>query len=131
MATSITLRQLEYFVAVARAGTMAGAAGALHVSPAAVSLGIAELERTLGGELFRRVAHQPLVLSSTGQDLLAGATTIVSDAREPWNSGSTNARRSPACCTWGASRRDARPVRCAAPAWCRRLRRPTRTFASR
>ena len=82
MATSITLRQLEYFVAAARAGTMARAAGALHVSPAAVSLGIAELERTLGGELFRRVAHQPLVLSSTGQDLLAGATTIVSDAHD-------------------------------------------------
>ncbi len=82
MATSITLRQLEYFVAAARAGTRAGAAGALHVSPAAVSLGIAELERTLGGELFRRVAHQPLVLTSTGQDLLADATTIVSDVRD-------------------------------------------------
>ena len=54
MATSITLRQLEHFVAArALPGTMAGAAGALHVSPAAVSLGIAELERTLGGELFR------------------------------------------------------------------------------
>ena len=127
MATSITLRQLEYFVAAARAGTMAGAAGALHVSPAAVSLGIAELERTLGGELFRRVAHQPLVLTSTGQDLLAGATTIVSDARDLERRVDERSTVD-GCCTSGASRRLPRSW---CRVWCRQWRRRTRTFASR
>ena len=43
---------------------MAEAAVALHVSPAAVSLGIGELERVLGAQLFLRVRHQPLTLTA-------------------------------------------------------------------
>ena len=61
---------------------MAAAAATLHVSPAAVSLGLAELERTLGRQLFLRVRHQPLALTSTGRELLAGATSLVADAED-------------------------------------------------
>lgn len=82
MATSITLRQLEYFVAIARHGSMARAASLLHVSAAAVSLGISQLERTLECDLFVRRPHQPLTLTSAGRDLLGRAVTIVADAEE-------------------------------------------------
>jgi len=80
--TTVTLRQLEYFVATARAHSMAGAAATLHVSPAAVSLGIAELERMLETQLFRRVRHQPLVLTESGADLLADASAVLSRVDE-------------------------------------------------
>lgn len=82
MATSITLRQLEYFVAVARHGSMARAAVLLHVSAAAVSLGISQLERTLDCDLFVRRPHQPLTLTGAGRELLGRASTIVADASE-------------------------------------------------
>ena len=82
MPTSVTLRQLEYFVATARGGTMAAAAASLHVSAAAVSLGIAQLERTLGSQLFRRARHRPLVLTGPGRDLLADAMGIVADTEQ-------------------------------------------------
>lgn len=80
--TSVTLRQLEYFVAVARYGSMARAATLLHVSAAAVSLGISQLERTLGCDLFLRRAHQPLALTTAGRELVARASTIVAEAEE-------------------------------------------------
>jgi DNA-binding transcriptional LysR family regulator len=78
MAT-VTLRQLEYFVVAARAGTMAAAAASLHVSPTAVSLGIAQLERTLGSQLLLRARHQPLTLTGAGRELLADAVSIVAE----------------------------------------------------
>jgi DNA-binding transcriptional LysR family regulator len=80
--SSISIRQLEYFVAVARTGSMARAATTLHVSPAAVSLGIGQLERALECDLFLRRPHQPLSLTGTGRELLARAATIVSDTEE-------------------------------------------------
>jgi DNA-binding transcriptional LysR family regulator len=61
---------------------MAGAAAVLHVSPAAVSLGIAELERMLDTQLFRRVRHQPLVLTESGADLLTDASAVLSRVDE-------------------------------------------------
>ena len=78
----MTLRQLEYFVAIARHGSMARAASLLHVSAAAVSLGISQLERTLECDLFLRRPHQPLALTNAGRELLARAATIVAEAEE-------------------------------------------------
>lgn len=80
--TSISIRQLEYFVAAARTGSMARAAASLHISPAAVSLGIGQLERILECDLFLRRPHQPLSLTGPGRELLARAATIVSDTEE-------------------------------------------------
>lgn len=74
------MRQLEYFVQAARAGSMAAAAEALHVSPAAVSLGIAELERGVGAEVFIRIRHRPLALTATGRHLLGPAVEVVGAA---------------------------------------------------
>lgn len=52
-----TLRQLEYFVAVAEEGTFVAAAERVHVSQPALSAQIAELEQRLGLTLFERGRH--------------------------------------------------------------------------
>lgn len=82
IATSITLRQLEYFVTTARTGSMARAAAALYVSAAAVSLGINQLERALECELFLRRPQRPLALTGAGRELLPKAAALVSDAEQ-------------------------------------------------
>ncbi|MCX8510044.1 MAG: LysR family transcriptional regulator, partial [Rhodobacteraceae bacterium] len=51
---SITLRQLEYAVAVGRAESVTLAAEALHVSQPALSVALAQLEAQLGQPLFLR-----------------------------------------------------------------------------
>ena len=49
---AFTLRQLQYFVAVAAQGTVSGAAQNLSISQSAVTEAIKELEGDLGVELF-------------------------------------------------------------------------------
>ena len=50
----LSIRQLEYLVAVADAPTWADAANAVGVSASALSQGLAELERRIGIDLFER-----------------------------------------------------------------------------
>ena len=54
----ITLRQLEVFLAVVRAGSFRGGADALHLSQPALSQHVAELERVLGARLFDRLGRR-------------------------------------------------------------------------
>jgi DNA-binding transcriptional LysR family regulator len=54
----LTLRQLEVFLAVARAGSFRRAAEALHLSQPALSQHVAELERQLGARLFDRLSRR-------------------------------------------------------------------------
>jgi DNA-binding transcriptional LysR family regulator len=56
----ITLRQLEVFLAVARAGSFRRAAEALHLSQPALSQHVGELERVLGVRLLDRVGRRSL-----------------------------------------------------------------------
>jgi DNA-binding transcriptional LysR family regulator len=77
-----SLRQLAYFVAVAEAGTLAGASAALHVSASALSLALDELERGLDAQLtVRRRAHG-IRLTPAGQDTLRRARRLLRDAEE-------------------------------------------------
>lgn len=71
-----TLRQLEYFVAVASHGSITGAAAQCSVSPGAVSLGITELEAQLGHRLLTRSRSRGTTLTSEGQSLLPYARKI-------------------------------------------------------
>jgi LysR family transcriptional regulator, carnitine catabolism transcriptional activator len=73
------LRQLEYLVGVADAGTFTGAAVALHVSQPALSQGIARLEAELGIELFHRVGRRA-TLAPAGTALLAHARRVLREA---------------------------------------------------
>lgn len=67
---SITLRQLEYAVAVARHGGVTAAAEALHVSQPALSVALGQLEALLGQPLFLRRAGGPMVPTSFGRAFL-------------------------------------------------------------
>jgi DNA-binding transcriptional LysR family regulator len=53
----LTFRQLEVFLAIARAGSFRRAAEALHLSQPALSQHVAELERLLGARLFDRLSR--------------------------------------------------------------------------
>ncbi|MGM1029359.1 MAG: LysR family transcriptional regulator [Actinomycetota bacterium] len=77
-----TLRQLSFLVCAAEAGTVAGAAARLHVSPSAVSEALTELERSLGAQLTVRRRARGLTLTSTGVDVVARARALLASARE-------------------------------------------------
>jgi DNA-binding transcriptional LysR family regulator len=68
----ITLRQLEVFLAVARAGGFRRAADGLHLSQPALSQHVAELERVLGARLFDRLARR-VELTEAGRILVEHA----------------------------------------------------------
>lgn len=66
--SSITLRQLRVFDAVARHGSLTRAAADLFVTKAAVSAALKELETQLGAPLFDRVANR-LRINACGAQL--------------------------------------------------------------
>ncbi len=70
----LSIRQLEYLVAVADAATWAEAAGEVGVSPSALSQGLAELERRLGVDLFDRSGRRRV--------LRPGARPVLDHARQ-------------------------------------------------
>ena len=77
-----TLRQLEYFVAVADAGTVTGAAAKVHLSQSAMSTAISELERTLGVQLVLRRHARGITLTPAGSALLAEARALLAQATD-------------------------------------------------
>ena len=77
----LNLRQLEVFVATARAGSTRGAALRVARSQSAASASLAELEAALEVTLFDRVGRR-LVLNENGRALLPGATALLEQAGE-------------------------------------------------
>ncbi|MDW6025239.1 LysR substrate-binding domain-containing protein [Mesorhizobium sp. BAC0120] len=80
---SFTLRQLQFFVAVAEQGTVSRAAQSLSISQSSVTEAIKELESDLGVALFER-HPRGLNITHKGHQFLRHATKIlagVSDAR--------------------------------------------------
>lgn len=75
-----TLRQMEYFVAIARTGSIKEAASAVGASPSAVSLAIKQLEQSLEAQLFVRQHAKGVTLTPTGQRILADSRTILMSA---------------------------------------------------
>lgn len=73
---SITLRQLEIFIAVAETAQVTKASKKLFVTQSAVSMALAELENQLGGSLFDRHGRS-LVLNARGRYLLPLGKDIV------------------------------------------------------
>ncbi len=76
----LNLRQVECFVAAADDGSMTAAAERLQVTPSAVSLAVAGLERTLGTTLFLRHPGRGLTPTAAGRDLLLTARNLLADA---------------------------------------------------
>ena len=72
----LSIRQLEYLVAVADSDTFALAAERVGVSPSALSQGLAELERRIGVSLFDREGRRRVLRADTGP-VLAHARQVV------------------------------------------------------
>lgn len=75
---SFTLRQLQYFVAVAERGSVIGAARAVSVSQSAITESLKNLEADLGVTLFDRHARG-LDITQSGHQFLRHATRILSE----------------------------------------------------
>ncbi|MDX8482107.1 LysR family transcriptional regulator [Mesorhizobium sp. VK24D] len=80
MALRFTLRQLEYFVAVGEAGSIAKAAEQVNVSPPSISASIAQLEAEFGVQLFVRKHSHALALTAGGRLFLKEAARLLNDA---------------------------------------------------
>src|SRR5690349_529815 len=76
----MNLRQLECFVAAADAGTMTAAAAQLFVSQSAISLAVAQLERSVGTQLLIRHKARGLELTPAGRRLLPQARSLLAHA---------------------------------------------------
>jgi DNA-binding transcriptional LysR family regulator len=77
----LTLRQLEIFCAVARAGSTVAASHAVALSQSATSAALQQLERGLGAQLFERM-NKRLTLNDAGRALLPLALGALAQARD-------------------------------------------------
>ncbi|HWI31797.1 MAG TPA: LysR family transcriptional regulator [Microbacterium sp.] len=75
-----TLRQLEYFDAIASEGTLAAAAERCRVSAPGLALALDELERHLSLQLFIRRKGKGMTLTAAGSRMLPHARRLLSDA---------------------------------------------------
>jgi DNA-binding transcriptional LysR family regulator len=93
---NLTVQQLEYLVAAAREPTFARAAEAVGVSPSALSLGVAELERRVGLTLFEP-AGRGRVLSDQAVPVVRYAERVLADTEElaRWVEGRRTGRAGP------------------------------------
>ncbi len=80
MPLHFTLRQLEYFVAVGEAGSIAKAAEQINVSPPSISASIAQLEKEFGLQLFVRKHSHGLSLTPGGRVFLKEAARLLKSA---------------------------------------------------
>ena len=77
-----TLRQLEYFVAVAEAGSVTHAAAAVHLSQSAMSAALADLEAALSVQLLVRHHARGISLTPAGKELLVAARQLLASATD-------------------------------------------------
>jgi DNA-binding transcriptional LysR family regulator len=93
----VTFVQLRYFTTAAELGSMTAASQQLHVAQSAISSAVANLERTLGLQLFIRHHARGLTLTADGERFLGEARNLLSHAAELVDSaremGSTAAGR--------------------------------------
>lgn len=75
-----TLRQLEYFIAVGEAGSIAEASAKVNVSSPSISAAINQLEKEFGLPLFVRHHAQGLSLTQAGRRMMAQAKHVVEEA---------------------------------------------------
>lgn len=96
----MSLRQLRYFVAVARAGSFTAAAARLHVSQPAVGLQVKFLEERLGVSLLERHSRGVQV-TEAGQGFLTHAERILDLVQEAERSVATFRARQPVTLSLG------------------------------
>jgi DNA-binding transcriptional LysR family regulator len=77
-----TLRQLEYFVAVAETGSVTKAAAAVHLSQSAMSAALADLENALSVQLLVRHHARGVTLTPAGRELLVASRQLLTSASD-------------------------------------------------
>ena len=75
-----SLRQIEYFVAVGEAGSIALASERIHISSPSISAAISQLEQQFGIQLFVRQHAQGLTLTPGGRRFLQEAKILLEKA---------------------------------------------------
>jgi DNA-binding transcriptional LysR family regulator len=75
---NISLRQLQALVTVAEMGSFVAASRAMHVTASALSILVAELERTLGFRVLDRTTRQ-VRLSAAGEQYIPYAKRVLED----------------------------------------------------
>lgn len=78
---AFTLRQLQYFVAVAEQGSVTAASRVLSISQSSVTEAIKDLERDLGVMLFERLGRR-LAMTQPGHVFLRHARKILADVAD-------------------------------------------------
>lgn len=77
MLNRVSLRQMEYFVATAKYGSIAAAAANIHISSPSISAAIAHMESELGVQLFVRHPSKGLGLTPIGAKVLRQCTDVL------------------------------------------------------
>lgn len=85
---SLTLTQLRYLVAVARHGSVTGAAKTLNISQPSISVAIDAIERDFGQKLFVRQRGSGVSLTSFGRVVVAKAKQVLAETDELMSLGS-------------------------------------------
>lgn len=75
-----TLRQLEYFVAVGKAGSIAAASDILNISSPSISAAITQLEDEFGLTLFIREHAKGLTLTEAGDQFMEQTRLVMQEA---------------------------------------------------
>ncbi|MBL5973601.1 MAG: LysR family transcriptional regulator [Candidatus Leucobacter sulfamidivorax] len=78
----LTLRQLEYFVAVAAAGSISAAAERINVSRSALASALDDLEAALGAQLVVRTKSAGVALTPIGLEVREQALALIRSAGE-------------------------------------------------
>ena len=76
---NITLKKLEVAAAVARNGSIAGAAADLALSPSGVAAALDGLEADIGVRIFDRRPAKGVALTPAGRDIVSNAEAILQD----------------------------------------------------
>ncbi|BAV51669.1 transcriptional regulator [Mesorhizobium loti] len=87
---SLTLTQLRYLVAVARHGSVTGAARTLNISQPSISVAIDAIEKDFGQKLFVRQRGSGVSLTSFGRVVVAKAKQVLAETDELMSLGSGN-----------------------------------------
>ncbi len=97
----LTLRQLQYFVATAKAGSITRAAELMHVAPTALSLQIKAIEDRFGIVLLDRHSRG-ITMTPRGADLFERAQAIILQVRDAEAALSNGAQEMPRLIRLGA-----------------------------
>ncbi|MBZ9739148.1 MULTISPECIES: LysR family transcriptional regulator [unclassified Mesorhizobium] len=79
---SLSLTQLRYLIAVARHGSVTGAARALNISQPSISVAIDAIEKDFGQKLFVRQRGSGVSLTSFGRVVVAKAKQVLAETDE-------------------------------------------------